>query len=226
MTVGLDRVPGVPESTLPARVLSTLPVTTPGAPWETVVEAVVWAHRASPDARDLLPPELRDRVVAEVTVGAFLRYLASPVGTYHEVLASPLLVRPRPGVTVPFIAVDSLASVHGGRAHWALPKAVAQFDWAPGVSGTARAAGDGWSVSAHPRALPVSVPLAAWFSLTQVGADGDLLSTRVRAGGWGRAARVEVHTAGATLPAWLRSGRHGGLVVRRARQVVGRPRRG
>lgn len=226
MSVGLDRVPGVPESTLPAEALAGLPASTPGAPWQTVVEAVVWAHRASPDARDLLPPELRDRVVAEVTVGAFLRYLASPVGCYHEVLASPLLVRPSPGVSVPFIAVDSLASVHGGRAHWALPKAVAEFDWAPGVAGPARATGAGWSVSARPQALPVSVPLAAWFSLIQAGAGGQLLTTRVRASGWGRAARVEVSTEGATLPAWLRSGRHAGLVVRRASQRVGPPRTG
>ena len=224
MTLGLDRVPGVPESTLPTGVLPTLPATTPGAPWQTVVEAVVWAHRASPDARDLLPPELRDRVVAEVTVGAFLRYLASPVGSYHEVLAAPLLVRPWPGVSVPFIAVDSLASVQGGRAHWALPKTVAEFDWAPGVAGAARATGDGWSVRAQPRALPVSVPLAAWFSLTQPAAAGGLLCTRVRASGWGRAASVEVQTEGVALPTWLRSGRHAGLVVRRARQIVGRPR--
>ena len=225
MTVGLDRLPGVPESGLPESLLRRLPESTPGAPWETVVEAVVWAHRAVPGARDLLPSPLRDQVAAEITVGAFLRYLASPVGTYSEVLASPLLVRPRPGVSLPFIAVDSLASVQGGRAHWSLPKALASFEWAGGPADPVSARGDSWTVSARARSLPVSLPLGAWFSLTQAGPGGGLSTARVRATGWGRPALVDVETSGPTLPEWLLGGRHPGLVVRRARQVVGRPRR-
>lgn len=224
MSLGLEHLHGVAESTLPPDVAASLPAQTPGAPWETVIEAVAWAHRAVPDARDLLPAPLRDQVVAEVTVGAFLHYLASPVGTYTEVLASPLVVRPRPfAAHVPFIAVDSVASVHGGRAHWSLPKALAEFDWT-GPRRPATATGDGWQVTAAARVLPLRLPTVAWFGLAQVPPSGQPATARVRVTGWVSPARVQVATQGPSLPDWLLTGRHPGIVVTRARQVVGRLR--
>ena len=62
-------------------------------------------------------------------MAGFVEYLDTPVGPYHEVLAGNLLWTGRLSVSqVPFIAVDSLASVAGGRANWALPKTMADFE--------------------------------------------------------------------------------------------------
>ena len=84
--------------------------------------------------------------------------LETPVGPYREVFAGPLLRGTLlPVVHIPFIAVDSLPSVHGGRAHWALPKAVASFTGDVGSSITA--AGEGWSVSVDARARGLRLPL-------------------------------------------------------------------
>jgi len=80
------------------------------------VEGVVWADRAWP-----------------LGVGGMLRYRASPVGPYAEVWATPgiRVGRHGPELTIPFMAVDSLASLRGGRANWGLPKTLATFNSAP-----------------------------------------------------------------------------------------------
>ncbi len=101
------------------------------APWDVVLDAVVWFHRAS--------------------VGALIRYRETPVGPYHEVLFSPGVL---PGTTIPFIAVDSEPSVQGGRENWTLPKTLARFDW------PALAEGEDWSVRATVRARPRRFPVA------------------------------------------------------------------
>ena len=125
------------------------------APWSTVLDAVVWFHRAAPGAADRLPRALRGRPSVPVTAGALVRYRETPVGPYHEVLASPvLLTGPRgPEACVPFIAVDSLASVRGGRENWALPKTLARFEWpeAPRGGFEIDAEGRDWSVHATVR---------------------------------------------------------------------------
>ncbi len=73
----------------------------------------MWWHRAALGSGALLPTGLRPG--PPVAVGAFVRYLDSPVGAYDEVLACPhLLTGGR--LHIPFIAVDSLPSVVGGRA--------------------------------------------------------------------------------------------------------------
>ncbi|MHB8242684.1 MAG: acetoacetate decarboxylase family protein [Solirubrobacteraceae bacterium] len=63
-------------------------------------------------------------------MGAFLRYKEGPVGAYDELLAMPnvLLRDRRLSLHVPFIAVDSEASIAGGRGNWALPKTLAEFE--------------------------------------------------------------------------------------------------
>ncbi len=201
----------VPESRLPAELAAQLPDSTPGPPWDCRVRAVVWVQRApSP-----LPSSARyaGRVRA-LTVGAVVDYLESPVGPYREVFAGPLLRGTlRPVVHVPFIAVDSLPSVHGGRAHWALPKAVARFS-ADGRS----AEGDGWAVAVDavergPR-LPLRGPL--------VNAQADrraVISLR----GTGRLARVRVAARGPVLGGWLGTGTHRGVVAE-GRMLVQAPR--
>lgn len=197
-------LPCLPESRLPADLAASLPAATPGPPWDCRVRAVVWVQKApSP-----LPSSFRyaGRVRA-LTIGAVVDYLESPVGPYREVFAGPLLRGTvRPVVHVPFIAVDSLPSVHGGRAHWALPKTVASFTGH--VDGRITATADDWSVAvqARPRGprLPIRGPLVN--AQTEQRA---VISLRGRA----RAARVHVAATGLTLSGWLGTGTHVGVVA-------------
>lgn len=219
----LAHLPGAPESRLAGEVLARLPASTPAPPWRTRVEAVFWWHRASPAALAVLPEPLRRTARLPLVVGAFVRYLDTPVGPYEEVIGAvahcPLQVH------VPFIAVDSVPSVHGGRAHWALPKALATFTRiGPGVT----AYGGGWRLSAEPVAGGPRLPVAGRLRDTQVDAGGALRTSASRAWGRARLARVLV-TVGTDLAGepgsiagWLRSGRHPGAVLR-ARLVVGPP---
>ena len=216
----------VPESVLPADVAARLPPDAPPAPWSTSLSAVVWWHRATGAAVDALPPPLRARRRLPLTVAAFVRYDDTPVGAYHEVLAAPvvLLEAPLPAATVPFIAVDSPASIAGGRANWALPKTLARFEWALEGDGMA-AHGDGWSVAARVRARGPALPLAVPLADRQLAADGTELAIRLHARGRFRLGRAAVRVSGPHLPRWLRDGGHPALVVTAARLEVGAPRR-
>jgi hypothetical protein len=201
----LADLPGVPESALPAALLEQLPASTTPAPWHCRVRAVVWVQRApsplpagSPYAGKVLP----------LTVGAVVDYLDTPVGPYREVFAGPLLRRAgRPLVHIPFIAVDSLASVHGGRAHWALPKAMASFTGDIGA-GHAVVRGDGWSVLVGATAYGPRLPIVSPFGSAQRGR-----TAAVDLRGRGRLARVEVTATGPSLTGWLGTGRHAGTVA-------------
>jgi len=196
------------------------------APWSTRLEAVVWWHRATPAARTALPAALRARPALPLTVVAFVRYTATPVGPYREVLATPVLLLQRallPAATIPFIAVDSPASLAAGRANWALPKTIARFDWPPNGR-EAVAEGDGWSVAARIRALGPALPFAAPAADRQVSEAGEELAIALRACGRARLATVAVEVDGPQPPGWLRAGRHPGMAIIGARLHVGRPR--
>jgi hypothetical protein len=168
----------------------------PPSPWELDVEGVVWADRAWP-----------------LAVGGMLRYRDSPVGPYAEVWATPgiRLGRHGPELTIPFMAVDSLASLRGGRANWGLPKTLATFSSAPLV-----ARGDGWSVHVVVLSVGLRLPLLGMADLVQPSDDGGELRSRARMRGVGRLARVAVdsHTH------WLRSGRHPAVLIERGSLVV------
>ena len=215
-TRALVDLPCLPESRLPAAVAAQLPGTTPGAPWPCRVRAVVWVQRA---VSPVPPPghpfagRLRD-----VALGAMVEYLDSPVGAYREVFAGPLLRGSvLPVVHVPFIAVDSMPSVHGGRAHWALPKTVAAF--AGEIrAGRATATGDGWSVAVDAAARGPRLPVAGPLVSSQ---DGRRAVVALR--GRGRPARVHVTAHGPTLTGWLGTGTHPGVVAE-GRMVVHPPR--
>ena len=207
-------LPCLPESRLPASLAAELPATTPGPPWDCEVRAVVWLQRApSP-----LPSSSRFAGrVRPVTLGAMVEYLSSPVGPYREVFAGPLLRGTLlPVVHIPFIAVDSLPSVHGGRAHWALPKALASF--AGDVGSAVTATGDGWSVSVEARGRGPRLPVRGPLRSAQ-----DERRTTVSLRGRGRPAWVHVAASGLTLGGWLGTGRHPGVVAE-GRMVVGPPR--
>ena len=200
MTASLADLPGVPESRLPAALLAQLPGSTPAPPWPCRVRAVVWVQRS----RCPVPgPTGR---AWPLVLAAVVQYLDSPVGAYREVFAGPL-VRGlhRPVLHVPFIAVDSLPSVHGGRAHWSLPKALASFAGAwPATTVT----GDGWSVRVDATTSGPRLPVAGPLPTSQ---DGRVAVARLS--GRGRLARVHVEAQGPTLSGWLGTGTHLGVVA-------------
>ncbi len=138
-------------------------------------------------------------------------------------LASPvvLLERGLPTAHVPFIAVDSLASVEGGRANWALPKTLARFAWS---GAGARVEGDGWSVRASAAPRGPRLPLVGLARLVQVDAAGRERLAPIAGGGLARVARVEISAVGGSLPRWLLAGIHPGLVLSRARVRIAAPR--
>ena len=206
----LAAIPGTPETAVGAALLGSLPDSSPAPPWRCRVEAVVWWHRAAPGARAVLPPALRDQAGLALTVGAFVRYLDSPVGPYDEVLAAPHLLGPLPRLHVPFIAVDSAGSVHGGRAHWALPKVLASFTRSPVL----HADGGTWWVSADARPGGPELPVPARVRATQVDGDGRVTTSTTTGRARLRVARVVVDVdPGSSLAGWLLPGRHRGAVL-------------
>jgi hypothetical protein len=226
----LQAVEGVEESRLADADAARLPAASAPAPWPSLLDAVIWLHRATPGAAGHLPRALRGRRALPITVGALIRHRDTPVGAYHEVLGAPVLLaeRPLPAAVVPFIAVDSLASLHGGRANWQLPKTLARFEWpaSTAVGFEVDAEGERWSLHAIVRPRARRLPAAALVRSRQAAPDGTevTFSTRVRASA--RLATVELESRGPTLPRWLRSGRHAALVLEGARAHVGVARAG
>jgi hypothetical protein len=198
----------------------------PPAPWTSEVDALLWWHPATGTGRRVLPPELAGRAGLPVALGGLIAYRSGPVGSYGEVFGAPVLLRGGPALThVPFMAVDSSASVAGGRGNWALPKEPARFEGVLGRPGTVSARGDGWELRVTARARPRRLPAWAAFSCAQVWPDGSVRTFRVTVTGSVRLASAEVaHPAGSPLAGWLVPGRHPAVLVS-GRQRVGPPRR-
>lgn len=222
-------LPSVPESTLWPEALAALPTSSARAPWATQVRAILWTHRATP-WHELERPT--DRPTLPVTVAAAVDYLDTPVGPYSEVFASPRLLRAAglPTLSIPFIAVDSPASVHGGRTEWALPKTLARFVWSrtgAEPSGVRAESGPGapasWRVDVDVVRRSPRFPMAGALALAQPWPDGRWRGARVSLRGQARLAQVQVSAAGPTLPGWLLAGTHAGLVVE-GRMTISRPR--
>lgn len=157
----------------------------PPAPWRSVVDAALWWQPGG-------------------GVGGLAAYRAGPVGPYLELLRALPTWR---GAHVVLMAVDSPASVEGGRRNWALPKELARFEADPDRPGRVTVAGDGWAVRVAIRARPRAVPFASVVPCAQEGAF--LVAM------WGRARLASVTVDGARRPALLVSGRQ--VVTRRAR---------
>jgi hypothetical protein len=215
----LRAIPSVPESGISQALAARLPTPVP-APWTTSGSGLVWLHRAAAGAHNQLQRGLPYDRALPLTVAAFLRYKQGPVGAYDELLAMPnvLLRRRRPSLHVPFIAVDSEASIAGGRANWALPKTFAEFEWRErdGLPREIEARGEGWSAEARVLWSGPRVPLWLRARQTQVRADGSVIAVPLRSRGVGRVARIEVRSEGPTLPDWLLGGVHFGVAVERA----------
>jgi hypothetical protein len=186
-------------------------------PWTLRLSGVVWLHRAPPGAQRAHQPGLRFDRSIPLTVAGLVRYADSPVGPYAEVWGAPtLVVRGRAlALGIPFMAVDSAASMAGGRANWALPKTLASF--ADGV-----ATGNGWSVRARVASAGVRLPFAVAGRLVQVSAEGRELRSTAIAWGVARLARVDVESTG-EVAGWLAGGRHLGLAIQRGTLTVRRP---
>lgn len=117
---------GLPETHLPADLLARLPESVAGAPWRTKCRVVSWLHPVDAAALAAFPAQIRPESVA-VVAWALVRYADTPVGPYDEVAAT---LMPEDGTGhIPFIMVDSLPSIVGGRTNWLLPKALAGFTW-------------------------------------------------------------------------------------------------
>lgn len=193
----------------------------PPPPWPASVRATLWWHRSTPAAAEYAPgaPTL------PITLAMMVDYLDSPVGPYREVLASPVLRRGLiPAMTVPFIAVDSEPSVHGGREHWKLPKVLARFDG--DVLQDFSATGPNWKVATSAAPKGPELPIIGGLSFAQPAGDGTVLKASARLRGTFRYARVTVDSEGPTLSRWLASGTHHGIVITSGTMATGPGKRG
>jgi Acetoacetate decarboxylase (ADC) len=225
--VELTGVQGVPETALSELLLASLPLNQFQAPWECHCTAVVWLHRGGRAAAAALPSGLAGSPALAV-VGGFVRYTDTPVGPYDEVLG---VVGSRTGLRpwghVAFMAVDSKASLVGGRTNWAMPKTLARFDGEPANGRTMSGAGNDqipWSVSANPRVIGLGIPVKAKGIARQGFGDGRVGESLLTLAGRARPAVVTVKvSSAATLAPWLRPGLHMGAVIDRATITLGVP---
>lgn len=176
--------------------------TPPAPPWTCRIRAVVCLAGAS-------------------TGFAVVDYAATPVGPYREAFVGRL-TGPLSG-TVPWMVVDSAASMAGGREHWALPKEPArlQVDLPDGAASAGAAAeaiveGGGTRVELRARVARVAVPVAVPGRLRQPGRG----PAPVRFRGRGRPALVELS---GDLPCGLAPGARPGVLLDGVLRI-GRPR--
>lgn len=154
-------------------------LTYPPEPWHLQGHAFVGVWLLP---KDVAPPPHHAgthaiRVFGRTVVGAaFFRYDAPSPLTYDEIMATALVrdgLRPR--VSITHIWVDSPASRDGGRALWAIPKELAEFERRSGRSYVARDIGS-LAVRKN-RRMPFGLPVG--FRIAQDRA-GRLVTTRVR----------------------------------------------
>ena len=208
---------------------SASPTTTPPAPgaapapWATVLDAVVWFHRAAPGrGRAAAAPRCAGGAALPVTVGALIRYRETPVGPYREVLASPVAAR-RPA------RAGGVRAVHRGRLARVGPRRARELGAAEDARAlrVARAAARrlrarrGGERLVGPRHRPParrggsrSPRISRNRQVTPAGAE---ITFDSRWRGRARLASVELETRGPTLPGWLCSGHHPALVLDGAR---------
>ncbi|WP_055784322.1 acetoacetate decarboxylase family protein [Williamsia sp. Leaf354] len=164
----------IPEGVATPAMNDALPDVGSPAPWSIAGRGVFWSAKARRSDRDLLPPALARFAVPLLRVGFGVRYSHTPVGTYNEL--GGVIVYARPGGVfghIPFLPVDSAATMRGGRENWALPKVLAEFSGDPAERSEFTASGDGWSVgvsvgdAAPARALAVPKALG-WPILSSV----------------------------------------------------------
>lgn len=215
-TMDLRSVPGVPECTLTDDVVAALPAEAAASPWTVRCSSITWYGRGGRAAGRAAGSAVVPSGRALATIGGLVSYADTPVGAYHEVFG---VVAYRDGRTVrgtiPFMAVDSLTSLVGGRGNWSLPKTMARFTGEPSASRCAMTAeGDGWLVRATARPFGPSFTIPMTSLLVQQWPDGHLRESHLTGTGRSRSALVTVEVdSRANLPQWLRPGRHIGSVL-------------
>lgn len=226
MNHAIAEVPGIHGTELTPEAVASLPATAPAPPWRLRGSGLAWAAPAPRAAAAAVQPGIGGRPLA--VGGMLISYEQTPVGPYDEVIGFVSLWRGlAPVVHIPFIAVDAAASVVGGRANWALPKALATFSGNPATVPVMRACHDAWEVTAHARALGPALPAPVRGTVVQAGSDGGEQRFRGRARLRVRPALVRVGTEGIPeLTGWLRSGRYPGLIIERFDGELGQPRSG
>jgi hypothetical protein len=213
-------VPGVPESTLDAGTAATLPATAPAAPWSVASAGVVWWSRPRGAAASSAAAAAAGRGKPVAVIGGLISYAATPVGPYHEVFGGIASRRGRSvEVSIPFMAVDSADSLVGGRQNWSLPKVLASFTGEPGRDWGLFASGDGWTVRVTARPLGPRLPAKMKGLVVQRWPDGAVRSAMLDGHGRSRLALVNVDVSSSVgdLAAWLRPGRHLGVVTSEVR---------
>jgi hypothetical protein len=219
-------VPGVPETLLSQALLSRMPANLAPAPWTARCVAMIWGCRGGRDATQALPPELRSQSRGLAVIGGMVRYLDTPVGTYDEVFGIVVGADGRkPWGNVAFMAVDSEASLVGGRTNWAMPKTLAAFEG--DLTGmTATGVDTRWKVSATPRRLGPSLRYKTKGSARQEFPDGSIGVSALTGSFKMRPAVIDVRVeSDATLPRWLKPGRHLGSVSPEMTFTLGEPNR-
>lgn len=220
-------VPGVPETALSDELVARLPENLAPAPWDARCRGLVWNGRGGSAARQALPPALRG-ARAFASVGGFVRYEYTPVGTYDEVFG---MVVSADGAkswgNVAFMAVDSETSLVGGRTNWSMPKTLAQFEGAIGRGQTMSAWSDGpirWRVEATAVRVGPRLKVRSNQPSRQEFPDGTVRDSHMAARAVIRPAlvRVEVVSDG-PLASWLRPGLHLGAVIESAEFTLGEP---
>jgi hypothetical protein len=209
-------VPGVAESTLDAETAATLPDVAPEAPWSVASAGVVWWSRPRGVSSSSAATVAAGRGKPVAVIGGLISYAATPVGPYHEVFGG---IATRQGrsveVSIPFMAVDSRDSLVGGRQNWSLPKVLASFTGEPGRDWGLFASGNGWTVRVSARPIGPRLPAKMKGLVVQRWPDGAVRSAMLDGRGRSRLAvvNVDVTSSVGDLAAWLRPGRHLGVVT-------------
>ena len=215
-TFDMRSVPGVPECVLTDDVAAALPPNEAPAPWTVRCSSITWYGRGGRAAARAAGSSVIPSGRSLATVGGMVSYSDTPVGPYHEVFG---VVAYRDGRsvlgTIPFMAVDSLASLVGGRGNWSLPKTMARFGSEASAGRQVMAAeGEGWLVRATARPFGPSFRVPMTSRMVQLWPDGVLRTSTLTGTGRSRSAVVTVHVdSRGPLPQWLRPGRHLGAVL-------------
>jgi hypothetical protein len=224
----LAAVPGVPETAISDELIARLPANLAPAPWDARCTGLVWSGRGGRAVRQALAPALRGSS-ALASVGGFVRYEYTPVGRYDEVFG---LVSSRDGLrswgSVAFMAVDSEASLVGGRTNWSMPKTLASFEGEVGRGQTVCGWSDGparWRIEATPVVVGPRVKVRSKMPTRQEFPDGSVQDSDLDASATIRPAlvRVSVESDG-PLASWLRPGLHAGAIIESGAFTLGVPR--
>jgi acetoacetate decarboxylase len=216
---------GLPETHLPDSLLERLPHSVAPAPWEARCQVVSWLHAVDEAALEAFPEAIRPDAAGYVA-WALVQYSATPVGPYSEIAATLLADSPEGHGHIPFIVVDSLSSIVGGRGNWLLPKALARFAWTDdGRSVSVEPAAPetpAWSISVTYEPLGDAMETSVPNHLQQVATDGSVhkFSGEMTGSLFAATVNVEGHADG-PLASLLVPGRYDGTVISRCTFDVG-----